>query len=75
MIRLNIEANEWKEARLKAQSVFGFTITGDGYKSRRKRKYNNYIIMTASGPILIGLSNDAQQSHTRECQGADPYPR
>ena len=53
--RMNEKANAYKEIRLKTSVDMGYVITGDGYKSSTKRKYNNHILVGVSGPIYLGL--------------------
>ena len=55
MERMNEKANAYKEIRLKTSVDMGYVITGDGYKSSTKRKYNNHILVGVSGPIYLGL--------------------
>ena len=51
--RMNEKANAYKELRLKTpvDNVMGYVLTGDGYKSSTKRKYNNHILAGVSGPV------------------------
>lgn len=50
-------ADAWKEQELRANEQYGFLLTGDGFKSKSKRQYHNYILTAPSGPVYLGLSN------------------
>ena len=54
----NDEANDWKMLALSQLSDYGFTICGDGYKSGNK-KLHNFILLTANGPVYLGMSEGA----------------
>ena len=53
--KANVEANLWKMEVMNTNLEFGFALTGDGYKSKKKVKYNNYILLTVDCPLFLGL--------------------
>ena len=36
---------------------YGFVITGDGYRSKGKRRYHNFILLTPQGPVFLALKD------------------
>ena len=64
--KLSDKADLWKTSRLNDFLDYGFTLTGDGYKSRKNLKYNNFIIITAAGPVYLGLRDVTGHAATGE---------
>lgn len=55
LVKLNDNANQYKELRLKAGERYGFAITSDGWRSVAKRNYHNYILLSVEGAIFISM--------------------
>lgn len=36
---------------------FGFAHTGDGYKSKHQRKYNNHVLLTVTSPVYLRIQD------------------
>ena len=63
---LSLQADTWKKSMLDMYSDYGFAITGDGYKSHKNNKYNNFILVTAAGPVYLGLRDVTGESGSGE---------
>ena len=46
---------EWQQQRLKRVCYLGTSIHSDGWKSKRKKKYHNFILMNPDGPFFITM--------------------
>ena len=53
--KANAEANVWKHEVMNTNLEFGFALTGYGYKSKKKVKYSNYILLSVDCPLFLGL--------------------
>lgn len=50
-------ADAFNESTLRANAKYGFVITGDGYRSKTKRQYHNFILLTPAGPVFLGIKD------------------
>ena len=50
-------ADDFNASRMRAYMKFGFVLTGDGYRSKGKKQYHNYILITVAGPIFLGIKD------------------
>lgn len=55
LCKLDEEANQYKDLRLRAGAQFGFAIMSDGWRSVAKRNYHNYILLSVEGAIFLNL--------------------
>ena len=55
---------QWLEARLSRVAYLGSSIHSDGWKSKRKKKYHNFIILTPDGPAFITMHDVTGNSGT-----------
>ena len=62
--KASAKVDRWKAQCFEENLDFGFAITGDGYKSKTKRKYNNHILVGASCPLYLGLVDCTGESGT-----------
>ena len=67
-------ATEFKSQLLRLQLKYGFVITGDGYKSTTKRQYHNYMLITAMGPVFLGIKDVTGEGGTGVGGAGEPVP-
>ena len=49
----NVDADEFKIKRLQHGKQYGFLITSDGWRNKKRRSYHNFILVAANGPIFL----------------------
>jgi hypothetical protein len=60
----NAEANEFKIKRLQHGKQYGFLVTSDGWRNKKRRSYHNFILVAANGPIFLSLKDVTGQAGT-----------
>jgi hypothetical protein len=60
----NAEANEFKIRRLEHGKQYGFLVTSDGWRNKKRRSYHNFILVAANGPIFLSLKDVTGQAGT-----------
>jgi hypothetical protein len=60
----NADANEFKIKRLQHGKQYGFLITSDGWRNKKRRSYHNFILVAANGPIFLSLKDVTGQAGT-----------
>ena len=58
------EANEFKIKRLQHGKQYGFLVTSDGWRNKKRRSYHNFILVAANGPIFLSLKDVTGQAGT-----------
>ena len=58
----NAEANEFKIKRLQHGKQYGFLVTSDGWRNKKRRSYHNFILVAANGPIFLSLKDVTGQA-------------
>ena len=53
----NVDANGFKETRIRMGLRYGFLFTTDGWRNSKRRSYHNFILVTVAGPIYLGLKD------------------
>ena len=51
------KASDFNSTLIKKNLRYGFVLTGDGYRSKAKRNYHNFILLTPQGPVFLGLKD------------------
>ena len=51
------DAIAFNDCTLAANLKYGFVITGDGYRSKTKRQYHNFMLITPDGPVFLGIKD------------------
>ena len=60
----NAEANEFKIRRSEHDRQYGFLVTLDGWRNKKRRSYHNFILVAANGPIVLSLKDVTGQAGT-----------
>ena len=66
LVRLNVQANKFKEERLQEGCRTGFVHISDGWRSGNKKSYHNHILLSALGPVYLRLVDKTGESGTGE---------
>ena len=56
------EANLFKARRLLHGQQYGFLVTSDGWRNKKKRSYHNFILVAPNGPIFLNLKDVTGQA-------------
>ena len=64
----NAEANAFKIKRLQHGKQYGFLVTSDGWRNKKRRSYHNFILVAANGPIFLSLKDVTGQAGTAELE-------
>ena len=51
----NVDADEFKIKRLEHGKQYGFLITSDGWRNKKRRSYHNFILVADNGPIILNM--------------------
>ena len=51
-------AKAYWEGHLQSSADIGLMYCTDGWKSKRRRTYHNHILVTATGPVFLGLRDE-----------------
>ena len=62
----DLENVSWNNNRLLRVVDLGSSIHSDGLKSKRKRKYHNFILLTPDGPVFLEMRDVTGQSGSAE---------
>ena len=57
-------ATSFNERTLIDNLKYGYVITGDGYSSKTKRQYHNFILLTPDGPVFLGIKDVTGEGST-----------
>ena len=57
---------EWSNRRLLRVAYLGSSFHSDGWRSKRKRKYHNFILLTPDGPVFLEMRDVTGNSGSAE---------
>ena len=67
MLARDAEATQETETTLADSLEFGLVLTGDGYRSKhKKRQYHNHQLLTVSGPVFLGIADTTGEAGTAQ---------
>jgi hypothetical protein len=67
MLARDAEATQETEITLADSLEFGLVLTGDGYRSKhKKRQYHNHQLLTVSGPVFLGMADTTGEPGTAQ---------
>ena len=65
------DANLFKERRLAHGIRYGFLVTSDGWRNKKRRSYHNFILVAPNGPIFLHLKDATGEAGTAKAITAE----
>jgi hypothetical protein len=62
---------EWNDKRLVRVAELGSSFHSDGWRSKRKKKYHNFVLLTPDGPFFVTMHDGTGESGTGAAMAAE----